>query len=217
MNLIKDEVIEQAREFVSKELGSETSGHDWWHIKRVSQMARRIAMEEGADPGICELAALLHDIPDDKRGISEEEGLSVLMDWMDSHGIAADSKEHILQIISTMSFRGGNNPPMNTIEGKVVQDADRLDAIGAIGIARAFLYSGHTGQAIYDPEIPVRMTMTKEEYRNGKSTAINHFHEKLLKLFKSMNTSYARQVAIKRQKFMEDFLGQFYLEWNGQD
>lgn len=215
--MISSEILMQARLFVARELGSDTTGHDWWHAKRVSEAARKIAQAESADPDICELAALLHDLPDDKRGIKEEDGLRLVQSWLEQAGLDGKTSEHILNIISTMSFRGGNNPPMETNEGKVVQDADRLDAIGAVGIARAFAYSGHAGQKIYDPEIKVRNSMSRNEYRNGISTAINHFSEKLLKVEALLNTASARKLAMKRQKFMEDFMQQFMKEWNSEE
>lgn len=211
--MISSLVLENARKFAYTELSGDSGGHDWWHVKRVSRLAREIALAEGVDPDFCELAALLHDIPDDKRGISEEIGLQNLEEWMATQNLNGDEITIILEIISTMSYRGGNNPPLKSLEGKVVQDADRLDAIGAIGIARAFAYSGKKGQLLYDPELPVRQELTIDEYRNGKSTAINHFHEKLLKLPQLMNTDYARKLAVDREKFMKDYLDQFMKEW----
>lgn len=211
-----EKVIEAAREYVKKTLGGESSGHDWWHIYRVNQLAIDIAEKEGADSYICSLAALLHDIADEKFNESEAVGLQKVKDWLSEHGVEDEDSRHVLEIISTMSFKGGNGVEMNTLEGRVVQDADRLDAIGAIGIARTFAYSGHVGQVIYDPEIPVRSKMSKEEYRNGKSTAINHFYEKLLTLKERMNTEYGIQLAQSRHQQMEAFLETFYLEWEGK-
>ncbi len=176
-------------------------------------MARKIAESEGVDPDFCEFVALLHDIPDDKRGISEEDGLDALSEWLDCQDLDSKLIGRTVEIISNMSFRGGTNPPMNTTEGMVVQDADRLDALGAIGIARTFAYSGQKGQLIFDPGIPVRENFTLEEYRKGKSTAINHFHEKLFKLPQLMNTDYAKEIARDRVDFMMDFLDHFMAEW----
>ena len=212
--MISKKILANAMEFAYKELGEDSSGHDFWHVRRVAENARRIAIAESADPDICELAAMLHDIPDDKRGLSEEEGVSKLKAWLLQTGIETSIMENILGIIGTMSFRGGNNPSMSTPEGKVVQDADRLDAMGAIGIARTFAYSGHIGQKIYDPDIKVRTSVTREEYRNSPSTAVNHFHEKLFKLESLLNTKTAREMARERQKFMEVYLQQFMKEWN---
>ena len=207
-------LLPKAREFVQAELSSDPGGHDWWHAKRVSVMARKIAAAEGADPDFCEFVALLHDIPDDKRGVSEEAGMKLLNVWLNDNGLNPETISKVLEIVSTMSFRGGNNVPPKTLEGKIVQDADRLDALGAIGIARAMVYSGHVGQLIHDPGIPVRSTMTKEEYRKGKSTAVNHFHEKLFKLPALLNTEYARKIAQEREQFMRTYLDQLMKEWD---
>ncbi len=212
--LIDKSLLVKAREFVFGELSSDPGGHDWWHASRVSAMARKIATAEGSDPDFCEFVALLHDIPDDKRGMPEDTGLEILKNWMNLNGLDSETISKVLEIISTMSFRGGNNGTPSTLEGKIVQDADRLDALGAIGIARAMVYSGHVGQLIHDPGIPVRIKMTKEEYREGKSTAVNHFHEKLFKLPSLMNTNYARRIALEREQFMRNFLEQLMKEWD---
>lgn len=211
--MISDSIMEAARGFAYRQLGGDSGGHDWWHVSRVATLARKIAESEGADPDFCEFVGLLHDIPDEKRRISREEGFAALTGWLESLELSRDFIEEVLDIISTMSFRGGTNPPMKTLEGKVVQDADRLDAIGAIGIARTFAYSGQKGQLIYDPDIPVRENLTLKQYRNGKSTAVNHFHEKLLKLGELMNTDYAREMSKERLNFMKLYLEQFMSEW----
>lgn len=208
------ELLDKARNFAKKELSFDSGGHDWWHAQRVARTAVKIAEVEGADADFCELIALLHDIPDDKRGITEEEGLELLTQWMKSQRVPIVQIEEVLEILRKLSFRGGTNPPMDTIEGKVVQDADRLDALGAIGIARTFAYSGKKGQVIYDPGLPIRDTMTLEEYRTGESTALNHFYEKLFKLSDLMNTSYAKSIARKRVSFMEAYLEEFMKEWD---
>jgi uncharacterized protein len=213
---MKQLMIEQTEEFVKRQLANESSGHDWYHIYRVQKLSENIAEQEGADPFICVMAALLHDLADEKIAGSEEAGLNNVKQWLESLHVEQEDSIHILSIISTMSFKGGNQSPMLTIEGKVVQDADRLDAIGAIGIGRTFAYSGAKGQLMYDPEIPVRETMTKEEYRNQKSTAVNHFYEKLLKLKNHMNTTYAKKLADERHVFLEQFLDQFFAEWEGK-
>ncbi|WNB93967.1 HD domain-containing protein [Bacillus sp. NEB1478] len=209
-------MIDKTEAFVKKQLLNDSSGHDWYHIYRVKQLAENIAEQEKADRFICVMSALLHDLADEKIAGSEEKGLEDVKQWL--HSIHVDNEDliHILTIIKTMSFKGGNQSPMTTIEGEVVQDADRLDAIGAIGIGRTFAYSGAKGQLMYDPEIPVRETMTKEEYRSQKSTAINHFYEKLLKLKDYMNTSYAKQLAEERHNFLKQFLDQFFSEWEGK-
>ncbi|MEH7381904.1 HD domain-containing protein [Bacillus sp. JJ1533] len=212
----QQQIIEATTTFVKKILQHDSSGHDWWHIERVRKAAIQIGEKESANLFIVEMAALLHDVADEKLNNSEEEGLQKVCDWLLTLQIPESEQDQILEIISTMSFKGGNRPPMTTIEGQVVQDADRLDAIGAIGIARTFAYAGAHGDLMYDPDLPYRENLTKEEYRNGKSTAVNHFYEKLLKLKDTLNTNAAKQVAQERHDFMTAFLDQFYKEWNGQ-
>ncbi|KEO85233.1 HD domain-containing protein [Tumebacillus flagellatus] len=212
----RERILQQAEEFVRQELGGDSSGHDVWHIERVRRMAERIARVEGADVFLCALAALLHDIPDEKLNASPEAGMKKLTDWLDAHDVEGDTRSHLLEIIATMSFKGGNRPPVRTLEGRIVQDADRLDAIGALGIARTFAYSGAKGQLSHDPTLPPREQMTAEEYRQGKSTAINHFYEKLLLLKDLMNTDAAKRIAEERHRYMEGFLERFLAEWEGQ-
>lgn len=212
----KELIIAQAETDVRNELENESTGHDWGHIQRVTRLARTIALQEGADLYICQLAALLHDLADAKLNPSEEHGLRRVRTWLDEHGVDPQDTGHVMEIISTMSFKGGNSSPMKTLEGQVVQDADRLDAIGAIGIARVFTYSGAKGRVMYDPEVKPRESMTESEYRNGQDTAINHFYEKLLKLKDLMNTAYGRALAEQRHQFMLEYLEQFYAEWDGE-
>lgn len=209
-------MIEKTEEFVKEKLKDESSGHDWYHIYRVKKLTENIAEQEGADYFICVMAALLHDIADEKIAGTEEKGLEEVKLWLKSIALESQYIDQIISIISTMSFKGGNQSAMQTLEGQVVQDADRLDAIGAIGIGRTFAYSGAKGQLIYDPEIPVREKMTKDQYRNEKSTAINHFYEKLLKLKNKMNTASAKKLADERHAFLESFLEQFFDEWEGK-
>jgi uncharacterized protein len=212
----QQKIIEATTTFVKNILQHDSSGHDWWHIERVRKAALQIGEKENANLFVVEMAALLHDVADEKLNKSEEEGLMKVRNWLSSLQITESEQEEVIEIISTMSFKGGSRPPMKTIEGQVVQDADRLDAIGAIGIARTFAYAGSHGDLIYDPELPFRDSMTKEEYRNGKSTAVNHFYEKLLKLKDTLNTNAAKKAAQERHDFMTAFLDQFYKEWNGQ-
>ncbi len=209
-------ILRAAAALAKSELEHEGSGHDWWHIYRVTELAKRIAAEENADLFICELAALLHDLADEKLVDDPEAGMKRIENWMLAHKATAEETAHVMEIIATMSFKGGGGVPMRTPEGRVVQDADRLDALGAIGIARTFVYSGKKGRPMYDPDIPVRREMTPEEYRNGKDTAINHFHEKLLKLRALMNTEAGRRIADDRHAFMEEFLLRFDQEWQGR-
>ncbi|SFE77123.1 uncharacterized protein SAMN05216378_4019 [Paenibacillus catalpae] len=211
----KERIIHAAEQFSRSELEKDASGHDWWHIHRVVQMAKRIAREEGADSFICTIAALLHDVADEKLNPSKEAGLQKVRFWLEEYMHDKEQRDHVMDIISNMSYNAGTNPPMRTLEGKVVQDADRLDAIGAISIARAFVYAGWKGTPIHDPAIPPRSEMTREEYRNGKSTAINHFHEKLLKLKDLVNTDAAKRIAEERHRYMEQYVEQFYEEWEG--
>jgi uncharacterized protein len=214
--MMSNSMIQQAREYVRSRLYGEGTGHDWWHIHRVTEIAQRIATQVQADAFVCILAALFHDLADEKVVGSTEAGMREIHDWLDAHDVQASVRDHILEIIATMSFKGGHGEPMKTLEGKVVQDADRLDAIGAIGIARTFAYAGSKGHILYDPDIPPRTSMTEEQYRKDTNTAINHFYEKLLKLQGLMNTDYGKQLAASRHGYMENFLEQFYGEWKAE-
>lgn len=209
-------IIASASEWVREKLARDSSGHDWWHIDRVVRSARTIAQAEGADAFVCELAGLLHDVADEKLNDDPAAARRELEQWLASCGIHEAQATHILEIIDTMSFKGGSRPPMRSKEGRVVQDADRLDAIGAVGISRVFAYSGAKGRPIHDPDIAARESMTEEEYRSGRDTAINHFYEKLLKLKDLMNTDTGRAMAEERHRFMETYLARFYDEWDGR-
>jgi uncharacterized protein len=210
------DILAAAAAFAREALSHDSSGHDWWHVQRVVALARRIAHEEGADGFICELAALLHDVADYKIAGDEETGLRRVRDWLLAQDVDEPIREHVMQIIATMSFAGGSRPPVATLEGRVVQDADRLDAIGAIGIARAFAFGGSRGRALYDPADVAQVYTSSEAYRsNGKST-ITHFHEKLLLLKDRMQTAYARRLAETRHRYMQAFLDEFSAEWNGE-
>lgn len=213
----QDQIIRAAEQYVKSVLEHDLSGHDWWHINRVTQMAVRLAFSEGADPFICTIASLLHDVADEKLNESKESGLQKVSDWLKGQSLEEEKRQHIIEIISTMSYNAGTNPPMRTLEGKVVQDADRLDAIGAIGIARTFLYAGWAGHPVHEPHLKPRDSMSPIEYRQGKSTAINHFYEKLLRLKERMNTPSAKRIAEQRHQIMEHYLEQFKLEWDGND
>ncbi|OEH92396.1 phosphohydrolase [Bacillus solimangrovi] len=197
------------------ELGGDTSGHDWWHVHRVTEMAKTIAAKENADIFICELAALLHDVADEKLNQDEITGVNKVKNWLDENGVDDKSTKHVLEIITTISFKGGTQKKkMSTLEGQVVQDADRLDAMGAIGISRVMCYSGFKGRPIHHPDMKPRDNLTLEEYRSGNDTAIMHFYEKLLKLKDSMNTNVGRDLANGRHEFLETYLEQFYAEWD---
>lgn len=209
-------MIQQTERFVKHILGHDSTGHDWFHIDRVRKNAIYIyEHERQGDPFIIEMAALLHDIPDEKLNDSLEEGEQKLFNYLESLAIDEKTKKHITDIIFSISFKGGNGDKLSSIEAMIVQDADRLDAIGAMGVARAFAYGGKKGQAIYDPSLLVRDQMTVEEYRKGKSSSIHHFYEKLLKLKDGINTATGKKLAAKRHGFMELFLQEFHNDWNG--
>jgi uncharacterized protein len=215
---MNEQIIKQSAAYVRSELGEDATGHDWYHVDRVRRNALHICHQEQAgDPFIIEMAALLHDIPDEKLNESAEAGRNKLDLFFQSIELPKDAQNSIVQIIESISYKGGRKTELKSIEAKIVQDADRLDAIGAIGIARAFAYGGKKGQPIYDPTVNVREEMSLEEYRKGKSTSIHHFYEKLLKLKDLLNTDTAKEIAEKRHQVMEQFLEQFYLEWDGQD
>jgi uncharacterized protein len=206
-----------ARE-VTDRLRGEASGHDWWHTLRVWKMAERIGREEGANMLVVCLAALLHDIADWKfHGGDTSVGPRVARELMEKHGVEEDVIAHVCDVIASSSFTGaGSIREMATLEGKVMQDADRLDAIGAIGIARTFAYGGHRGRPIHDPDIRPSLYASKEEYANNTSATINHFYEKLLLLRDLMNTRTAKRIADERHKFMEEYLSRFFGEWDGE-
>jgi uncharacterized protein len=215
---MKDLLIKQTEKFVRNELGEDATGHDWYHVDRVRRNALHICKEERfGDPFVIEMASLLHDIPDEKLNKTVELGRAKLESFFKTIPVPDEVKEHIIQIIDSISYKGGRKTKLKTIEAKIVQDADRLDAIGAIGIARAFAYGGKKGQPIFDPAVQVREEISLEEYRNGKSTSIHHFYEKLLKLKDLLNTETAKKIAEKRQEMMLSFLDQFYQEWDGHD
>lgn len=210
--------IDQTITFVKKELEGAEAGHDWFHIQRVCNNALNLLKTEQANEQVVVLGALLHDIADSKFHNGDETiGPKKAMEFMTSIDINDDIKEHVVKIIENISFKGGNfNRTFHSKELEIVQDADRLDAIGAIGIARTFNYGGYKNNGLYDPEIQPKLKMTKEEYKNHKGTTINHFYEKLLLLKDLMNTETGKKLAENRHQYMEGFLEQFYKEWNGK-
>ena len=212
----QQEQLEAMKQYAKRVLDSDTSGHDWSHIERVVNTTKTIAQEEGADLFICEAAALLHDVIDDKIVKDPIVALKELKEFLTSIEITYEQIDAIESIITRMSFKNHKEQQELSLEGKVVQDADRLDAIGAIGIARVMCYSGSTGRPIHRPELKPRDELTPEEYRNGESTAIMHFYEKLLKLKDLMNTKYGNELAKGRHEFLETYLEQFYAEWDGK-
>lgn len=211
----KQTIVADTIDMVKEKLNNEGSGHDWYHIERVWKMASKLAAKEQANSYIVELAALLHDLIDDKLVSSKDEAVREVEYWLEGAGVSSSDSERIMDIIHTISFKGGNGRKLTTLEAQIVQDADRLDAIGAIGIARCFTYAGSKGDVIFNPELSVRESMTEKEYREGPSSAVHHFYEKLLKLKDLMNTETAKQIAEERHAFMEDFLIQFFNEWEG--
>ena len=208
-------MIDKTKEFVKNKLYGEGSGHDWFHIERVYNLAKYIAEKENADSFIVEMTALLHDIDDWKFSNTNETKTTVTENFLQSINIDDDSFKKIIKIIQTMSFKGGVvDSTQHTIEGKVVQDADRLDAIGAIGIARTFAYGGNKNRIMYDPAINPIDFNSLNEVKNTENHTINHFYEKLLKLKDMINTRSAKEIAEKRHKYMVEFLNEFYYEWN---
>lgn len=212
----QQEQLKAMEQYAKRVLDSDTSGHDWSHIARVVNTTKTIAKVEGADLFICEAAALLHDVIDDKIVQDPVDALQELKKFLTSIEVVPDEIEAIESIITRMSFKNHQENKELSLEGRVVQDADRLDAIGAIGIARVMCYSGSTGRPIHHPDMKPREQMTAEEYRNGESTAIMHFYEKLLKLKDLMNTDYGKKLAKGRHEFLEMYLEQFYAECEGE-
>jgi uncharacterized protein len=217
-NLNRDQLIAETVNFVKKTLEGAESGHDWWHIQRVWNNTLQILKTETADQLIVELAALLHDIADSKFHDGDEEiGPKKAGDFLSSQKLPEDVILHVQQIIRSMSFKASfGNIEFQSRELEIVQDADRLDAIGAIGIARAFTYGGYKNRELYNPGIAPSLNMSKEEYKNSSAPTINHFYEKLLPLKDKMNTETGKRVAAERHVFMEQYLAQFYKEWNGK-
>ncbi|MBO5837174.1 MAG: HD domain-containing protein [Oscillospiraceae bacterium] len=190
----------------------DASGHDYYHTMRVYQNAMTIAQQENCDREVVALGALLHDADD--RKLFSTENYENARKLLAFYGASGELTEKVVSLIATVSFGGGKTP--DTIEGKIVQDADRLDALGAIGIARTFAYGGSHSTPMYDPEIPPRENMTPEQYRNHKGTSFNHFYEKLLKLKDTMHTKKAKELAAHRHAFLETFAQEFLQEWEGK-
>lgn len=215
----REQILRRTEAYVREQMSGEGTGHDWWHVHRVREMALRLAHDESADPYVVELAALLHDVADHKfHGGDETAGPRAAREWLAAVDADAATIGHVADIIARLSFKGAGVPtPTSTPEGAVVQDADRLDAIGAIGIARAFAYGGSRGRALHDPDDAPEMHDSFERYKSGGGPTINHFHEKLLLLRDRMNTPAARRIADSRHRYMQEFLAQFHREWNAAD
>ena len=213
--MLEHEIISRAKEYVRELFSEEFSGHDYWHTMRVLKMAERLAAEEQADSFVVQLAALLHDVDDIKLSPKTHEKKKNAVWFMHQVSLEDEMINRVCVIIDEISFAGQSILP-STIEGKCVQDADRLDALGAIGIARAFAFGGNHHRLIYDPEIRPNFNMSKEEYRKSNSTTVNHFYEKLFQLKERMNTNSGKRLAAEREAFMKDFLKEFMREWQGE-
>ena len=214
----QETVIQKTVNFVKEVLADTEGGHDWWHIDRVWKLSKHIAKTEDVDLFIVELGALLHDIADSKFHDGDEEvGPRKAKKYLSSLDVEEEIIVHVENIISNISFKGGKHTQkFRSPELDVIQDADRLDAMGAIGIARAFNYGGHKNREIYNPEIEPNMNMTKEEYKNSNAPSLNHFYEKLLLLKDRMNTNTGKDMAKNRHNLMKEFLDEFYKECNGE-
>ena len=214
----KPDLISKTILFVKQNLENAEGGHDWFHIERVYKNALLIAQNETCDIKVIQLGALLHDIADSKFHDGDETiGPKKARLFLESENVDQESITHVINIIENISFKGGNfDQKFSSIELDIVQDADRLDAIGAIGIARAFNYGGFKNRAMHNPAVPPNTGMTKEEYKKSEAPTINHFYEKLLLLKDKMNTESGKEIAIQRHRYMEGFLAQFYSEWEGQ-
>ena len=214
-----DIIIQNTIAFVKDKLKDAEGGHDWFHIERVFRNALLISKEEKVDIFVVSLAALLHDIADPKFHNGDENlGPKIATKFLIEQKVPKEIWQHVVKIIKNVSFKnslGDDSKKFTSKELEVVQDADRLDAIGAIGIARCFNYGGFKDRSLYDPEILPNLTMTKEQYKKSDAPTINHFYEKLLLLKDKMNTKTGKKIAIERHQYMEQFLTQFYNEWNG--
>lgn len=215
MDVEQQKVIVKTEEFVRARLSGDATGHDWWHVDRVRRTALTLCHSEGGDPFLVELIALLHDIDDWK--FRENDGVpgTETRQWLEALGIDSETADFVLDTIERISFKGANvADEMPVLEGCLVLDADRLDAIGAIGIARCFAYGGHKGQVIHDPEILPQQHDSFEDYKTKSGSSLNHFYEKLLLLKDRMQTETARNIAAERHAFLEEFLKRFKAEWN---
>ncbi len=213
-------ILKKTKNFVKQRFKGAEGGHDWYHTKRVLANSIHIARKENANLFVVQLAALLHDIADSKFHEGDETlGPKIASEFLKDHNVDQISREHVIKIIESVSFKNSlsntTGKPFNSIELQIVQDADRLDAIGAIGIARAFNYGGFKNRELYNPKITSNMAMSKEEYKKSSAPTINHFYEKLLLLKEKMNTFTGKKLAEKRHDFMLSYLDQFYQEWEG--
>lgn len=210
-----ENIIKNALKYIEKIFENDFSGHDYFHTYRVYKMAEMIAAKENADILTVQLAALLHDVDDVKLSPETHGDKERAKTFLRENGIVETTICNICEIIGEVSFAGRDSLVPKTLEGKCVQDADRLDALGAVGIARAFAYGGSKGRIIHHPEINPKMNMGREEYNKTNSTTINHFYEKLFLLKNMMNTETGRRIAEERERYMKEYLSQFFDEWNG--
>lgn len=218
--MTKAQIVQKTADFIQEKFSEEGTGHDWWHMYRVWQLAKHIAKQEGGDMFTIELAALLHDIADWKFNDGDStKGAREASSWLEQLGVEQSVIDEVTFIVEHISYKGGMGKyKMRSIEGKVVQDADRLDALGAIGVARTFAFGGSAGRPIYDPHVKPMQYKSVKEFKDkiAVNHTINHFYEKLLLLKDKMNTKTGKQIAQARHKYMEDFLKEFYAEWDGK-
>lgn len=218
MDFDRSAVLLSAGSYARDELGGDGGGHDWWHVHRVRNLAVRLAAEEGADLFITELAALLHDIADYKLSGSVTAGAQAARSFCSRQGLLAEDVEHVVNIVADLSFKGAGVPDATmTLEGRCVRDADRLDAMGAIGIGRAFAYGGQVSRPLWEPDRSPDYHDSEMAYRRGSSSTIDHFHEKLLLLESRITTEAGRKLARHRHLFLVAFLEEFASEWDGRD
>ena len=213
MSLIDNTIL-----FVKQQLENAEGGHDWFHMQRVYKNALLISRDEDCDLTVVKLGALLHDIADSKFHDGDETiGPKTARAFLENENVEEATIQHVINIIENISFKGGNfEKNFHSKELEIVQDADRLDALGAIGIARTFNYGGFKNRVLYNPEMAPNLNMSKEEYKNSDAPTLNHFYEKLLLLKDKMNTETGKKIALERHQYMENFLSQFYAEWEGE-
>ncbi|MEL6271659.1 MAG: HD domain-containing protein [Chloroflexota bacterium] len=210
-------LLQSTRDYVRHTLSGEGTGHDWWHIQRVTKTALYICDRENADPVIVELAALLHDIDDWKFSGDVTAGASAARAWLEQNNAPDATTDAVVQIIERLSYKGGfETRPMTSLEGKIVQDADRLDALGPVGIARTFAYGGAKHRLIHDPDHSPESHADFESFKAAEGTTINHFYEKLFKLKDTLHTATAKQIGEKLHRYIERYIADFYAQWDGR-
>ena len=212
----KEEIIKKTREHFKNLFEKDSTGHDWWHIERVYNLAVNIAQKEGTNLFLVELGALLHDVEDYKFEGYEGLGKGTVRKWLQNLNLDERIISQTINIVENVGFKGSGKTVPNSIEGMIVQDADRLDGLGAIGIARTFAFGGAKGRLLFDPNRKLEEYQSLEQYKNSSCASINHFYEKLLKLKDLMNTNTAKEIAKERHEFMEMYLEQFFKEWEGK-